>query len=328
MHIFIDESGTFAIPNDDGFSPCVQGALIVPDYKIDQLFKKYRRIRNSLPKENGEVKGRLLKEADIARVVNVLKRNLCIFEAVVIEMRFETPEEVEEHRANAAEGLTKNLTKEHQPSLVKQIYKLRTELETMSSPLYIQYAIISELLVRVVREVPAYWAQRRMSELLNFHWMVDGKGDSQITKSEDWWSTMKLGLLQSKLAREPMLALDWLDYSQFDEKFRRPMPAYLKESILPHVDGLDLRLLLDESFSFSSGADFGLELVDIVTNATRRALKGNLAESGWAGIPTLMIDRKQYLHLRNLRKSANTENVPYAELITGSFNRGGRNMLL
>ena len=33
MHIFIDESGTFAIPNDDGPSPCVVGALVVPDFK-------------------------------------------------------------------------------------------------------------------------------------------------------------------------------------------------------------------------------------------------------------------------------------------------------
>ncbi len=329
MHIFIDESGTFAIPKNERFSPCVQGALIIPDYKIDQLFNKYARIRESLPKESGEVKGRLLKEADVAKVVEILKRNQCIFEAVAIEMSAETKEGIEEHRTEAANGLTKNLTDEHQPSLVKSIFEHRAYLEVMSLPLYVQYVLISELLANVIRDIPVYWAQRRMKEILNFHWVVDGKGVSETTKSEQWWSTMKLGLLQSKLARRPMIGLEGLDYSEFDAKFKTTMPEYLKESILPFEEGFDLRMLFDESFWFSSEADFGLELADIITNATRRALKGNLAETGWARIPALMIHRKeQYLRLCSLGKSARPDRLPYGKLITQAFNRGGRHLLV
>lgn len=329
MHIFIDESGTFTIPENGRFSPCVQGALVVPDYKLDQLFKKYSRIRHSLPKENGEVKGRLMKEPDVAKVIEILRRNLCIFEAVVVEMSLEVPGEVEEHRSRAANGLTKNLTSDHQPELIENVWKHRAYLEKMSLPLYVQYTMISELFARIVREVPVYWAQRRMNEVINYHWVVDGKGDSQNTKSEDWWSVMKLGLLQSKLAREPMIALEGLDYSKFDEKFRMPMPNYLKETILPFEEGFDLRLLFDESFRFSSKADFGLELADIVTNATRRALKGNLGELGWSTIPNLMINRReQYISMCSLSKSVNPDKLPYAKLITQSFNRGGRQMLI
>lgn len=304
------------------------GALIVPDFKIDQLFSKYARIRHNLPKERDEVKGRLLSEAQIAKVVEILRRNSCIFEAHVIEMSFETAPGIEEHRKAAANGLTSNLTDQHQPELVEQVWRLRGELEAMAAPLYVQYAIMSELLADLISEIPVYWAQRRMRELINFHWVVDGKGRDGLTKSEKWWSTVKSGLVQSKLARKPMIALKELDYSLFNKKFKVPMPEYLKETILPHEESLSLNLLLDESFRFSSGNDFGLELVDILTNATRRALKGNLGKAGWGDIPKVMINRpKQYLQLRALSKSATPDKVTYGALITGGFAVGGRPML-
>lgn len=328
MHIFIDESGTFTIPQDGGISPCIVGALIVPEFKLEQICKKYRPIRQNLPKDKGEVKGRLLSEPQVAKVVDVLRRNSCIYATLLIEMSLEDRSEVEEHRAKTAQGLTENLTDEHQPELVKSVWEHRAELEAMALPLYVQYTLMSELLAHVIREVPVYWAQRRMQEILNFHWVVDGKGEAETTKSEDWWRTMKAGMLQSRLAQKPMLALEGIDYAAFDNKFRMPMPDYLKESILPYDEGLNLQLLLNESFKFSSGADFGLELVDIVTNATRRALKANLAESGWSGIPRLMIHKRDhYLRFRSISKSASPRGLAYGKLVAHDFARGGRTML-
>ena len=46
-----------------------------------------------------------------------------------------------------------------------------------------------------------------------------------------------------------------------------------------------------ESFRFSSEPEPGLELVDIVTNALRRGLIGNLGEAGWLPLRGLMIHR-------------------------------------
>ena len=46
-----------------------------------------------------------------------------------------------------------------------------------------------------------------------------------------------------------------------------------------------------ESFRFSSEPEPGLELVDIVTNALRRGLIGNLGEPGWLPLRGLMIHR-------------------------------------
>jgi putative transposase len=57
MHIFIDESGSFT-----GYHPrsiSVVAALAIPNGNIRGIRRKYARIRPSLPKDNGEVKGRL-----------------------------------------------------------------------------------------------------------------------------------------------------------------------------------------------------------------------------------------------------------------------------
>jgi|SRR5215467_4584806 len=72
MHIFIDETGSFT---GIGKSPSISlvGALIVPDSRLASLEKKYRKLRKSFPKDDkGEVKGRLLNEQQIARVVPLL----------------------------------------------------------------------------------------------------------------------------------------------------------------------------------------------------------------------------------------------------------------
>lgn len=327
MHIFIDESGTFAIPEAGQTSPCLVGALIVPDHAIDQLFRKYERLRKHLPKEGAEVKGRQLDEGQIDAVVTWLRRNHCIFEAVVIEMGRETTSELAEHQLSQAEGLTINLTNEHHPELVSKVKELRSQFEAMALPLYVQAAVTNVLLARIIQELPAYWVQRRPKEILKFHWVVDGKGADKETSAESWWSTTKAGFLQSQLAREPVIMLDWMDYTEFDEKYLISMPDYLKETILPYEHGYDLKLLLDEDFRFSSGPDYGLEMVDIVTNATRRALKGNLGKEGWWQIPTLMIAREQSLRFCSFSKEADSSNLPYRDVVMKGFRRGGRDMI-
>jgi hypothetical protein len=73
VHVFIDESGSFA-----GFhagSISVVGALIIPDVLLDRIIKKYANLRSKLPQENGEVKGRRLNEKQVDKVVTLLMRN-------------------------------------------------------------------------------------------------------------------------------------------------------------------------------------------------------------------------------------------------------------
>ena len=84
MHIFIDESGSFTGFHEGSIS--VVGALAIPDVLLSRIEKKYDKFRKDLPKENGEVKGRLLKEKQVDKIVTLLARNEAVFEVTALDL--------------------------------------------------------------------------------------------------------------------------------------------------------------------------------------------------------------------------------------------------
>lgn len=331
MFIFIDESGTFTPVAQGKHSISAVGALIIPEQKYPLLLRRYERLRHSLPKnQRGEVKGSRLREDQVAAVCDLLRKNSCIFEIVALDMGIEDVAKIEAHRAGQAEGLTKHLDERYYQSLIDQVWALRRTLEIMPLQLYIQTAVMSELLAKVLIHAPLYYVQRNPAEILNYRWVVDGKEVNKLTLAEDWWSKTMMATLQSKSRASPMLMLEGADYSAFRQKFEKPMPSYLVEFGFKDEPSIDIKKIMTESFRFSSDAEPGLELVDIVTNATRRALQGSLGRDGWSGIPRLMIhQRGQYINLISL-SGADADLLPkplYADVIVNGFARTGRPMI-
>lgn len=330
MYIFIDESGSFCPVPSASSSASVVGALVVPSHKLDHLLARYERLRQGLKKDrSGEVKGKLLGEADVIKVCDLLYKNNCIFEAVAIDMAWETQKGIEAHVAGQSEAITKHLTPEHQPGMIEGVWAWRRSLESMPLPLYVQSTVTFEVLAAVIAHAPLYYAQRSPKELADFHWVVDGKDVNKVTSAEKWWSDTMLPMLQSRSQREPFPAVEGADFSAFDRKFLMETPDYLKAHGFDENLGIDLRRLMKDSFRFSSAPEPGLELVDIVTNATRRALQGNLQFSGWCRVPRLMIHRRgQYLRLVHLtERPSDAPPPPYSKIVTRGFARVGRNML-
>jgi hypothetical protein len=128
--------------------------------------------------------------------------------------------------------------------------------------------------------------------LATFTWIVDGKEPTKKTNWEKWWSWYACGALASMSKRRPSPVMEGADYS-FYERFRGGDGS---------SEGIDLSLLLAD-LRFSSTVQLELELVDIVVNATRRALIGNLREAGWRRIPTLMVHRREpYIQCLNAKR--------------------------
>jgi len=89
---------------------------------------------------------------------------------------------------------------------------------------------------------------------------------------------------------------------------------------------VDLRKVFSD-FRFSTDAEPGLELVDIVTNGLRRAMVGHLQKTGWIGMPDLMIRRRdQNLTIISMNGVEPPPKLPYADVIQ-HFKGVGREML-
>jgi hypothetical protein len=328
MHIFIDESGTFILSSAANNISLV-GALVVPDRRLPYIEKRYSKIRAQLPKEKGEVKGRLMGENDIDLVVSMLAEHQVLFEACAIDLGTHSSEDLAWHKTAQEIGITKNLTEEFSPKLKESVFALRRRLEKLPYQLYVQSTVTFELIATVLNHSTMYFSQRIPKELEKFHWVIDGKERNQVTDWEDWWSQVVKPGLQAKSLRTPMPMFEEGDYRYFS-RFDRKMPDYLRPHLKnPAEDGTDIGKILSESFRFSSNPECGLELVDILTNATRRALIGNLGKPGWKKIPRLMVHRGQHYIRMLAMMNHEPPNVSYPYMsVLRDFSRNGRDMLL
>jgi hypothetical protein len=328
MHIFIDESGSFKHDYRKTTVPSAVGALIIPTQQIPNFEKLFGRLRHKLPKERGEVKGRLLSESEVGEVVAVLKRVGALFEITVVDSAMHTAEELANHRARQAEKFTEHLTASHHKTLVKEIYDLKRQLESMPLQLYLQSVVLNELIYNVLNLASTYFAFRLPAELAVYHWILDAKDRSKITPWENWWSSIIGPMFQSKSFRKPLMAVEGGDYS-YHERLITSFPDYLRAHVAENENSqyLDIRPILTESFRFSSDHEAGLEAVDILTNAVRRSLVGNFRQEGWLPVRQLMIHREQCIHLVHLGQSSSELPPPrYAQVIQ-DFQPGGRRLL-
>lgn len=286
MRIFIDESGTFKKADDKDFSISCIGTLVLPDYSAKKLLKKYLSIREFLPKTNaGEVKGRLLNEEQIAKIIDLLRRNDAIFEAILIDMNMQDEKKLNEQIRILKENHTKRLSPEAIKNNELWINKLLSDLNSMSPQLFVQAMLTTKLLHRAIQHATAYYSQRSAKELGDFDWFVDAKSKHGITSAENWWKETVGPFLASTSHSDPAMIIPYGDYSYYDNSYGAELSDYPE-------GGHDL-LKVFSKLNFCSTIEYGLELVDVLTNALRRALVGNLQESGWGCLPDIVIRTKE-----------------------------------
>jgi hypothetical protein len=312
MHIFVDESGTFSVPATPGTSISAQGALIIPSRKMTYFEKLYGKLRPSLPQKGGEVKGKLLSEAQVRQLINVLTRVGALFEAVVIDLGYHTAEDIQRHKEGQERGFTNTLTNEHQPTLAREVWGLRRQLENFPQQLYVRSVAMKTLVYAVLNFANTYYAFRYPRELAEHRWTIDAKEKGKETDWEIWWKTVILPWIDSRSENDPFMAVEGGDYSSLE--WTENEETYL------------LAPMITKHFRFCSEAEFGLEAVDVLTNAVARSLRGNFARDGWRDIPSLMINRKtQCVAFISLSRE-DSPPVPYAHVVQ-DFRYGGRSLL-
>jgi len=198
---------------------------------------------------------------------------------------------------NQAKRITKNITKNHKATLIQSFLEIQKQLRNLSNQLYVQAFCAIELLYKVIQKATLYYAQRRPEELAEFYWTIDAK-DQKITPYEELWSKIITPMLQSKSLEEPFIQLDGADYSYFSKYFgvKPEPPEHLKTVVSGKkpFNYVEIKEIYHSNLRFEQlHKNYGLQIIDILTNAIRRAMNGNLQISGWSQIGKLMVQSER-----------------------------------
>lgn len=297
MFIYIDESGIFANPTRKAKAISCVAALVIPEQYQKYIFKRFKHLKKSWGIGSDEPKGSKLNEEQIAYIITVLKDYDVFVTAFGIDMGVHSNDQITTHKNAQAENVTKHITSEHHPNLVRQLELLKERYYQLPNQLYTQSVLLTILVQSVLRISTLYYCQRDPFALSSFKWVIDAKAE-KLTNYEDLWSTVVMPFCESSSLSDPIAFLDGGDYSYFDRKFGLDMetaPKHLqpfrkKERQDEPFHAFDAKKVLSEYRSFrQSDKDLGLQLVDIIVNTIRRALHGNLRQEGWGGLGRLMI---------------------------------------
>lgn len=320
MQIFIDESGTFT-----GYQPGaigVVGALAIPDGNMRRLRKKYARIRNSLLAEGDEVKGSKLNAAQINRVVRLIKDRDAIFEVTAVDLGLHTEVGVVAYRQQLAAQMQAQLPR-IPDAIREQVATASNYIPQVSAQLFLQALVTFDLMHRVIGHSTLFFSQRKPETLGQLNWVIDGKNPDKVTNWENWLRFYAQGALATLSARDPAPRPDQkagplLNFTHFDKAHTGKFGDR---------EGIDPALLL-KHVRFSSDIDMGLELIDILCNATRRTLRRELDRAGWINFHKLMIDRNEsYIKFPIFQAGPDVvQNAAYGAIVNEGFRRGGRSM--
>lgn len=320
MHVFIDESGTFSGHQPRSIS--VVGALAIPDGNLPRLKKKYARIRKGLLTGDGEVKGRDLDAGQIDRVVRLIKDRDAIFEVTALDLALHTAIGVADYQQRLVADM-EQLIPTMPEVLRERVAEASRYITQIPAQLFLQALVTFDLMHRMIGHSALFFSQRKPYALGRFNWIIDGKDPQRVTNWENWLEFYARGALASLSARDPAPRPEpregaLLNFTCFDK-------AHTGE--IGDQYGIDPALLL-KHVRFSSEIEMGLEIVDILSNATRRMLRLELDRAGWINLHKLMIDRNwTYIKFPILQTRPDViQNAEYGAVVNEGFRNGGRPM--
>jgi len=295
MLIFVDESGSFTMPQAGTRNLSCVGALVVPDSVHNDLISDFVKVRNTWGGSQQEVKGYELDEEQTAETLSLLIERGCLFFVCATEMSLNSDSMITNFQQTQAEYITENVTDSAHPLLRRQVFRLRRTYEKMPAQLFLQSVLLTDLIFRVINQASIHFAMQKPAELGAFRWAIDAK-DKKKTAYETAWELMAAGFIQTKGIENPGLAVEEGDYTFFRRSFMKAdatWPAHLPKPRIrgPFECGMiwNLKKVLYESLSFVDSQNCcGLQLVDIVTSIFRRALMGRLQQRGYERLGELM----------------------------------------
>jgi hypothetical protein len=291
MYIFIDEAGGFQPPSQSNPVSCV-AALIIPESFVKTLLRKFRALTRPWWSDGREAKGSELAEAQIAQVVGTIRRFDVLLLAVAIDMSLHSEAGIRRHRDGQVQKILASISDQMVPSARARVQSLATRMGALSNQLYVQSVLLTLLVDTIIRSGTLYYVQRLPRTLAKFSWRVDAK-DVAITNYESLWRDIVGPFLQTESLSTPLAMLKGADYSSFQRylgEFPMP-PEHLRAHVsVPHepFGYMDINAILADLKFRSSKHVTGIQAVDMLASAVRRACNGTLQAKGWKGLGRLM----------------------------------------
>jgi len=299
MFIYIDESGTFAHTAEKRHSYACVGALTVPERNYRTILKGFKRLKCLWGRQGQEIKGRELDEKKVAEILMSLFKNGTKFHACATDMLYNPAPAVGMIKDEQANRLLANVTDQHHPDLVKELKEVGDKIRNLPDQLFIQLCLMIELINAHLRDMIIFFAKEDPFELRSFHWVADRKNRSKTTY-EDLWFTLLAPVIQGQQFSndfyKKIVFLKGGNYEYFKRYVKqvKKWPDYLPEQspglrTKTDIEVVDIGPILKDSFTLADSAEKpGLQLADVVTNALRRAMMGNLQFDGWSELGRLM----------------------------------------
>ncbi|WP_447600034.1 DUF3800 domain-containing protein [Nitrospira sp. Nam80] len=294
MLIFIDESGSFVVPTHGKWSVCCVAALVIPGASYSLIIDEFETLKKEWGVIGKEIKGRDLHENEIVSMIRLLNKFDVILEVVAIDMGLQTRSGISAHKLRQAERIMENLTPAHRPELINSLKELQARIRSLPDQLYTQATLMTCLVRKLLQDVTLYYAQRQPKELDVFEWIIDAKDKKALTEYETLWCGTVKPYLEGN--SPPLYRLRGADYSYF-YKFtgtRKKPPRHLRGRFKSEpFDYIRIDKIMKNICFQPSENEPGLQLVDIVCNACKRALNGKLNATGWEFLGCLIVQAQK-----------------------------------
>jgi hypothetical protein len=257
----------------------------------------------------------------MAQVIRTIGRFDVLFVAVAIDMGLHTDVGIRNHREGQVQKILDAISDRMVPSVRARTEALAMRMRALSNQLYVQSVLMTLLINAVIMYGTLYYVQRLPRTLGKFCWRLDAK-DVAITHYEKLWRDIVGPALQTQSLSAPLPLLKGADYSSFQPFLGAlPLPP---EHLRPHVASpdqafgyMDFEAVLADLKFCSSKRLTGIQAVDMLASAVRRACNGDLRPQGWRGLGRLMpraqrgTNAVQFLALEDF----DGQDLPYTSIV-------------
>lgn len=292
MYIFVDEAGAFQPPSRPNQVSCV-AALVVPESFLRTLFRRFRRLVGPWKAAaGGEAKGSRLSEEQMASVIGTIRRFDVLLVSVAIDMGLHSDVGVTRHKEEQVHKIRISISEKIRPHTRDRLEHLASRIQFLPNQLYVQSVLLTKLVEGVLKASTLYYSQRIPRTLGAFSWRLDAK-DLTVTNYEKLWVDVVGPFLQTQSLIAPLPKLVGADYSALQRFLGETSvsPEHLRARVTQPSQPfryVDIDALMRDLKFARSHTSTGIQAVDMLAAAIRRACNGTLGEKGWKGLGRLM----------------------------------------